>query len=567
MVTDLSQASMPGVQLDLTSKATGFHRETITNDAGVYVFPGLLVGDYQIRVHKENFRTEEFESITLPVGQVRTLNVQMQLASSATAVQVVGEVAAVEQSSATVSGVISSSQVANIPINGRAWTSLMTLVPGAIDSGGGTQSSIRFAGRGRDDNNYRFDGVDASGVRAQSPDSKSRLQISTEAIAEFKVDAALFSAETGGAAGGQVEVISKSGTNSYHGSAFEYIRNNAINSRGPFDPATLPPLRLNQFGSSLGGAIVKDRTFFFVAYEELEQRAHTTLIGNVPSPAFRAAALAQSPALAPILNAYPIGNQAFSADVSHYVSTGSTSNSEHSGLIRIDHKLSDNTTFFARYNIDSVSLASPSGALLDRTLTDSAPMNGSISVSHVFSPAMFNLLRLGANRIRTLTSTDSHLYDTSKILDSVNIPGFTTLGQVKHSVGAPSSYSLKDDFTWTRGAHTIQAGGEFKIVHYDYSVAGGNALFYASRPNFTANVLDQIKIVGDVPMHGLHKWMPFGYLQDGWKVRPNFTLTVGVRYEFFNAFHEIYGRDLPFDLATCGGYCPTFRRLTILNRD
>lgn len=555
-ISDPSQADMPGVHLALNSKATGFHREAITNDAGVYVFPGLLVGNYQLTIRKDSFRTEDYESITLAVGQIRTINVQMQIATSATDVQVVADVAAVSQSSAAVSGVIGSTQVADIPINGRAWTSLMTLVPGAIDSGGGTQSSIRFAGRGRDDNNYRFDGVDASGIRAQSPDAKARLQISTEAIAEFKVDTALFSAETGGTAGGQVEIISKSGTNSLHGSAFEFIRNDALNSRGPFDKATLPPLRLNQFGGSLGGAIIKDRTFFFLAYEELEQRASTTLIGNVPSPAFRATALAKSPALAPILAAYPVGNQAFSADVSHYVSTGGISNSENSGMIRIDHRISDKTTFFARYGIDEVSLLSPSGQLLDKSFTNSAPMNGSMSLSEVLTPTMFNLVRLGVNRIRTPSGTDGHLYDTSKIHNSVQIPGFTTLAQGRTSVGAPTSYSLKDDFSWIHGKHTIQAGVEFKIVHYDYSVAGVNSLFYASRPNFIANVLDQIKIVGDVPMHGLHKWMAFGYVQDAWQLHPNFTVTVGVRYDFFNVFHEIYGRDLPFDVATCGGYCP-----------
>src|SRR5262249_41891220 len=150
---------------------------------------------------------------------------------------------------------------------------------GRIDSGGGTQKTIRFAGRGADDNNFRFDGVDATAISNQAPNASFRLQISTESIAEFKIDTALFGADTGGTAGGQVEVISKAGSNAFHGSAFEYIRNDKLNSRSPFDPSTLPPLRLNQYGGSLGGPVWRNRTFFFLAYEGLKQRVSNTLIG------------------------------------------------------------------------------------------------------------------------------------------------------------------------------------------------------------------------------------------------------------------------------------------------
>ena len=236
---------------------------------------------------------------------------------------------------------IDSNQVSELPINGRAWTALMLLVPGAMDAGGGTQKSIRFAARGGDDNNFRFDGLDATGISNQAPNTATRLQISTEAIAEFKVDTMLYGADTGGTAGGQVEAISKSGSNGFHGSGFEYLRNNVLNTRGPFDGSTLPPLRLNQFGSTLGGHIIKNRTFFFVAYEGLRQRLGTTLIGNVPSDAFRATVLAQSPAVAPIINAFPLGNRALSSTTSQFVSVADLSSNEDSALIRIDHRFSD----------------------------------------------------------------------------------------------------------------------------------------------------------------------------------------------------------------------------------
>ena len=275
-VTDPSGATIPDASIEINSAATGFRREVKTNDSGAFLIPGLQIGTYEVAIRKDGFRTAQYAAFQLAVGQIRTINAQMQIASNSQEVLVVAEAEALDQSTSKVGGVIEARQVAELPINGRAWTALMALVPGAMDSGGGTQGSIRFAGRAKDDTNYRFDGVDASGISAQGPATNTRLQISTEAIAEFKVDTALYGADTGGTAGGQVEVISKSGSNSFHGTAFEYLRNNKLNSRTPFDGSTLPPLRLNQFGGSLGGRIIKDRTFFFTTYEGLRQRTSTT---------------------------------------------------------------------------------------------------------------------------------------------------------------------------------------------------------------------------------------------------------------------------------------------------
>jgi hypothetical protein len=169
---------------------------------------------------------------------------------------------------------------------------------------------------------------------------------------------------------------------------------------------------------------------------------------------------------------------------------------------------------------------------------------------------MFNVLQLGVNRISAVSHTDSHFLDVTGIFNSVSVPGFEKLNQGTSAVKAPTTYTIKDDFTWTRGPHTLKAGVEIKRVVYNYSQASENALVYASLAGFAANQLDQVNLIGGVPTHGLLKTEYFGYVQDAWKPEPNLTINMGLRYEFFNAFHEQYGRDLPFDFNTCGGFCP-----------
>ena len=164
--------------------------------------------------------------------------------------------AAVAQSNAEVGGLIAAQQVRSIPLNGRNWADLMALAPGAIDagSGGGSdQRDIRFSGRSRDDNNYTFDGIDNTGVQEQAQKSDTRLGVSLDAVAEFRVNSAVYTAESGAGGGGQINVVSKSGSNAFHGTGFEFFRNDGMNARGPFGAATLPALTQNQFGGNFGG--------------------------------------------------------------------------------------------------------------------------------------------------------------------------------------------------------------------------------------------------------------------------------------------------------------------------
>ena len=188
-----------------------------------------------------------------------------------------------ESTSAVVGTVIGAQQMREIPLNGRHWASLMALAPGAINTGDGSQQTIRFVGRARDDNNWTFDGLDATGVKDPRQEAALRLVISTDTIAEFRVNSTLYSAESGSGAGGQVNLVSKSGTNEFHGSVFEFFRNDTLDARNPFDTSK-QPFRLNQFGGNVGGPIIKNRTFFFANYEGLRQRVSQTFRTTCPAP-------------------------------------------------------------------------------------------------------------------------------------------------------------------------------------------------------------------------------------------------------------------------------------------
>jgi hypothetical protein len=501
-ITDPLQAPIKDVTVEIGNQNTGFQRTAVTNERGLYYLGGIPVGTYQLTLRKEGFRVERIESVQLVVRQTRTVNTQLQLASQAQDVEVTAAAAALDESSAEVGGVLVNSQVAQLPLNGRSWISLMALVPGAIDMGGGTQRTIRFAGHGVDDNNYRIDGIDATGVLNQSQSGNFRLQTSTEAIAEFRVDSMLFTAETGGTIGGQVQAISKSGTNDYHGSAFEYLRNDVLDARSPFDPSTLPPLRMNQFGASLGGPIIKDRLFFFAAYEGLQQSQLVTLIGFVPSASFRARALAQSPALAPLLDAYPAGTSPVTADIWRRTAPVAQRATENSGMFRVDYRLSNATSLFARYNTDNGYVSQPTGNLEDVLNVTGLPTNGTVQLSHVFSPTMINQVALGVNRAYSFSQTVGTLGTVSNVPYALSVAGFSTLNQTKGQLTAPTTYSLLDNWSWVGGQHTIKAGIEIRKVNLDYNVATAQNLNYTSINNFAANKMDSLVVVGGIPTVG-----------------------------------------------------------------
>lgn len=550
-VTDSTGGVIRGAKVTVEMPRTGLERETETDGMGNYSFGALLPGTYRLEISHRGFTPVEFGNVELAVGQVRTQDAQLKVQETNTTVEVRDAALPVERTNAELSTVIQTHQVRELPLNGRNWANLMLLAAGATDEGGGGQRGIRFAGRARDDNNFSFDGTDATGVREQTQRANVRLNIPLDAIAEFRVNATLYTAESGAGAGGQVNVVSKNGTNQFHGGAFEFLRNSAMDASSPLDVRGKLPLRLNQFGGSLGGPVRKNKAFFFGSYEGLRQTVGQTITGFVPTPAFRARVLAKSPALAQFVNAYPNPTLSeTSPDVALYQFQGITSTREDSVLGRVDYNFSDRTTLFVRYNIDNGTLVSPSGSLGDTGSQNPRPMNGVLQLQHTFSPRLLNTATFGVNRITMISTNRS----ASPVV--VSVPGFSDLNMSGRSTEADTSYTWADNLTIVSGRLTWKAGVEVRRIHSNNGSAARDVISFASRDDFVNDQVDSLEVDAGLGTRGLRHTYAMGYGQAEVKLLPTLTANIGLRYELYTVAKEVNNRLAVFDLTRCKGFCP-----------
>lgn len=548
-VTDQAGAVVPAAKVRISQASTGFTRETVTGDSGLYTFPGLPVGTFELTFEKEGFASAAAKNIVLVVGQRATLNVALSVANVSTAVEVTAQAVELDKSSAEIGSVIDASGIANIPINGRNWSSFLITAPGAVNTGEGNQGSTRFFGRSRDENNWTFDGVDATGVKDPRQEANLRLVISLDSISEFRVSSGNYTAELGGGAGAQVNVVSKSGTNQFHGSAFEFFRNDKLDARRPIDAAR-PPFRLNQFGANIGGPIVRNKTFFFANYEGLQQRLAQTFVGFVPSATFKDQVRAASPDLRPVVDAYRPGTaRTADANIDQINTVGSQPWQENSGLFKIDHRFNDKNSMFVRYNLNVGLVDEIRNALLETRTSDFTTHNATIQYQRVWSPRVLSETKFGMNR--------SLLYRTTNgtFSEGVTIPGFVSLQVNRREVEAGTSFSLVQTVAWTRGRHAFKFGGEIRPVYLVFSDTGQATTAFADRPSFLLNRANSITISGNNPSRKVQRPYYFAFAQDEWKILPTLTLNLGARYEYYAVSKTTDGAGRVFDLFRCQGFC------------
>ena len=598
-VTDPAGRVVLGAAVKTLAVDTGLTEEQPTNSKGYYRFPGLAVGKYTLTVTNTGFKTKVVEEVVLRIGQTRTLDVELAVGAISEQVDVKASYGPADRSSAEAATVIDTTQIANLPNNGRDWSSFTLLAPFAQDDGGGDQRTIRFAGRARDDNNFSIDGVDAGGIQEQAQKSQTRLQISQDAIEEYRVNSALYDAEYGTQAGGQVDVETKSGTNDYHGTVFGYFRNSVFDARNYNDynlagNPQVPPFRLGQYGLTVGGPMKKDNTFFFISYEGLRQLQSTTNAVTVPagvccavfpSPEPQnitvpyqqyvldsATGLGYGPQMCQIMQAYAWRASVGSIDgcTPRFVFPDSafqyqggnqdlvtfaapTTVHEDTWLVRIDHKISASTLLYGRAQRDISLVDAPNGSNAslqsDKLQTINHPANYLLALEHTFRPTLFDEGKFYINR------APFHNPQASALPYQVSTNDFITLNNDSADIEVGATFGVIDNLIWSRGRNTFKAGMEYRRVRLNQGQTSNNVLTFGDDYSLAVATLSNINYIAPWCCHGLRRNFFMPYFQDEWKATPALTLSAGLRWDYYGVAHEATNRTTVFDVNTFHGVC------------
>jgi hypothetical protein len=622
-VTDQSGAGVPTAHLVIKNTSTNILVNVTANGDGFYSAPNLLPGSYEITISADGFATYVRSGIVLTVGEELALNIPLTVGQVTQTVKVTEEVPAVELSSSAISGVVNSSTIVGLPLNGRDWTLLATLEPAvntietqqpvsatAARGNRGFGNQLTIAGTRPQANNYRIDGVSVVDYSGGSPGSVSGYALGVDAIEEFSVITSNHSAEYGRTSGGVINAITRSGSNQFHGDAYGFLRSASLDARGFFDTtASPPPFHRSQFGSSVGGPIRKEKTFFFVDYEGFRQGQGTTAVNNVPNAAARtglihltlpfpsdcisagiasdptACRVAVDPTTATYFGFYPLPNGAALGPDTGIFSTA-INNDVHDNFIttRIDHTFSGKDSISGTYLYDNGLNNSPDS--MDNTLFGNTSTRQTIAIqeTHVFTPSLTNSVRFGFSRMTALSneslsainslSAQEGLGAFGREASTISVTGLTQFAGGLNALAAPfqfwNAFQAYDDAFLVKGNHSLKFGFSFERdqdnTHYANRINGvfnfGSLYgFLTNRPTtFTGSPQE-------LTTQYLRQSIVGGYVQDDWKVRPNLTLNLGLRYEMATVptaldGHLVNLRELTAPTPTLGSPYfsnPTFR--------
>ena len=573
-VSDPSGALIPGAQVEIRNVETGAIRTIVTDQSGLWREPVLPPGDYEMRVTASGFQTTVRKGIHLAVGQEAVIDLRMELGTTGAEVNVTADAERVNLVSGAVSGLVDEKQMRDLPLNGRSFQQLALLQPGvnAVNTGGndpvgGRTPKISMNGTRPEQSSFLLDGTDINDVYNKTPGSVGGVLLGVEAVLEFQVLTNSYSAEFGRSAGGVVNAVTRSGTNSYHGSLFEFLRNSDLDAKNFFDPATkpIPPFKRNQFGGVLGGPIRKDQTFFFGSFESLIDRLGLTGVTSVPNEAARTGNLPTGPitvnqAIQPILALFPHANgKDLGGGVAQYLFSAPQPTNEYFTQGRIDHHFSANDLLFGRYTFDNGTVNRPPTVKVPITLTAERSRNqyATLEYQHVFSPTKLNTFRIGFNR-SDHESVNQHTVDIPST--TTWIPGqplgyLTISGVATEDFGdyrlprldRLNNYQFGDTYFLSHGKHAFRFGLDTQRIQFNQHTTSqvGGLLTFTSLSNFLRGIPSQFdfSLPGGVdPDRGYRQRLFAFFAQDDIRLRPNLTVNLGLRYEFVTVPTEVNGK-------------------------
>jgi len=572
-VMDESKATLPGATVTLKNVDTGQTRTLITDQGGVYRAPGLSLGQYEIRVELSGFQPRMRKGINLTVGREAVVDFRLNLASVAETIVVQGEASTVNTTESTVSYLVDEKKIRDLPLNGRDYSQLILLQPGVVQSRASVGSSdvgygtkISVAGSRPNQNLFTLDGTDYNDALNNTPASAQGYMTGVETIKEFQVLTNTMSAEYGRASGGVFNVVTKSGTNDFHGSVFEFHRDNNLDSKNFFADEK-PEFRRNQFGLSFGGPIARDRTFFFGSYEGLRELKDITSVATVPDENARqgilpgTAQFTVNPLIQPYLALFPHANGPLILDskgqptgVAQFTGVNARNSTQNFGVMRLDQNFSERDTAFVRWLMDKSNIDQPVFYPLFPNIVRNNKTVGTLEERHMFSSSILNEARIGINRSRPLEDVnpaDPHTdlaFVPGKSMGSINVSGLTEIGtdRTNPKQFAANEFQVTDTVSFVSARNQIKTG--FNFAHFSYN--GFSESRSRGRLNFR-NLSDflrgrvrtfEIAKPGSDFVRNYRQNLIGTFVQDDFNLTPRLTVNAGVRWEFVTDPTEANGK-------------------------
>ena len=584
VVSDTSGAAIAGAHATITELATGVVHSTATNSSGFYTVPDLQPSVYSVAVNATGFSNAVAGNITLTVGANVTVNLSLKVGSATEEVNVDAAASEIQLTTSDLSAVVDSTTMRELPLNGRDWSQLITLQPGAnevrnqsqIGSAGtsdvnrvlrGFGNQMSISGTRPQQNNYRLDGVSFNDYTNGAPGGVLGTITGVDAVQEFSVITTNYSAEYGKTSGGVINAITRSGTNSFHGSGYEFIRNSALDARNYFDGPSIAPFRRNQFGATIGGPIVRDKTFFFFNYEGLRQALGVSQVDRVPSAAARVGNLSTGtvtvdPAVIPYFAFWPLPNAGVdpSGDVGNYRVATSQIGNENFYTGKVDHQFSERDKVSGSFLYDTTDLTEPDSLNNLHFVNQDARTFATLEESHTFSPNLLNTLRFGFSRNHAISNTADPINPLAGDNSLGSVPGrpapfliiptwsnfYGGVGGFPNFVIGWNSFQFYDDAFLAHGKHTFKFGFAFeRMQSNNFMRFTENGRFvYASVQDFLTNnpLVYGVQLPSGESERGIRQSLFGGYAQDDWRILHNLTLNYGLRYEMLTVPTEVHGR-------------------------